>query len=390
MHFKFLRMNKYILSFASALLFFTVSKEAVGQNGGDPSSNSEKIASRVINTAVPFLIITPDSRSGGMANVGAATSPDANSIHWNNAKLAFIESDYGFSLSYTPWLSRLINDMSISYLAGYYKISDIQTVAVSMRYFDLGKIQLIDMNKALGNEISPKEFSFDGTYSMKLSENLGVGITGRFIYSDISEDIGTDDASPGTSVAADIGVYYNSNPKFVGNLANIAFAAHISNIGRKLSYNRSDNRDFLPTNLRLGTAYTTHLDPYNKITLALDFNKLLVPTLPDTANETTMLGGMFKSFTDAPDGFSEEIKEVSASIGAEYWYNNLFSARLGYSYENPDKGSWQYFTVGLGFRYQVFGVDFAYLIPTGEENPLGETLRFSLLFNFDQGNNPRQ
>ncbi len=389
MHFKFLRMNKYILSFTSALLFFTISKEAVGQNGGDPSSNSEQIASRVINTAVPFLIITPDSRSGGMANAGAAISPDANAVHWNNAKLAFLESDYGFSLSYTPWLSRLINDMSISYLAGYYKISDFQTVAISMRYFDLGKIQLIDMNKALGNEISPKEYSFDGTYSMKLSENLGVGITGRFIYSDISEDIGTDDASPGTSVAADIGVYYNSNPNFRGNLSNIAFAAHISNIGRKLSYNSSANRDFLPTNLRLGTAYTTHFDPYNKITLALDFNKLLVPTLPDTANETTMLGGMFKSFTDAPDGFSEELKEIGVSIGAEYWYNNLFAARLGYSYEHPDKGSWQYFTVGLGFRYQVFGVDFAYLVPTGEENPLGETLRFSLLFNFDQGNNPR-
>lgn len=379
-------MNKYILSIALALIFFSFSNDVFGQ----PSSNSEQITSRTINTAVPFLIITPDSRSGALGNTGAAISADANSIHWNNAKLAFIESDYGFSLSYTPWLSKLINDMSITYLSGYYKLSDNQAVALSMRYFDLGEIQLIDLNKVEGPLIKPKEFSFDGTYSQKLSENLGIGVTGRFIYSDISEDIGTDDASPGTSVAADIGIYYNSNPKFVGNLANIAFAAHISNIGRKLGYNSSDNRDFLPTNLRLGTAYTTHLDPYNTITLALDFNKLLVPTLPDTANNTTMLGGMFKSFTDAPGGFSEELKEVAASAGVEYWYNNLFAARLGYSFEHPDKGSWRYFTVGLGFRYQVFGVDFAYLVPTGEDNPLGETLRFSLLFNFEQGGNPRQ
>lgn len=382
-------MNKYILSITSALIVFSFSQEVFGQATNDPRI-SEDISARTINTAVPFLMITPDSRSGGMANTGVAISADANSIHWNNAKLAFIESDYGFSLSYTPWLSSLINDMSITYLSGYYKLSDEQAVALSMRYFDLGSIDLIDIYKFPQGSINPKEFSFDGTYSMKLSENLGVGITGRFIYSDISEDIGTDDASPGTSVAADIGVYYNSNPKFVGNMANIAFAAHISNIGRKLGYNSSENRDFLPTNLRLGTAYTTHLDPYNKITLAFDFNKLLVPTLPDTANETTMLGGMFKSFSDAPGGFNEEVKEIAASAGVEYWYNNLFAARLGYSYEHPDKGSWRYFTVGLGFRYQVFGIDFAYLVPTGEDNPLGETLRFSLLFNFEKGANSMQ
>lgn len=381
-------MNKNILSFISALMLLSFSEAVLGQPTGPGNTNSQNISSRKINTAVPFLIITPDSRSGGLGNTGVAISPDANSVHWNNAKLAFLKTDYGFSLSYTPWLSKLINDMAITYLSGYYKISPEQTLAISMRYFDLGEIQLVDINQVQGNLIKPKEFAFDGTYSMKLSENLGVGITGRFIYSDISEDIGTDDASPGTSVAADIGIYYNSNPDFVGNLSNIAFGAHISNIGRKLGYNDSENRDFLPTNLRLGTAYTTHLDPYNKLTLALDFNKLLVPTLSDPDNETTMLSGMFKSFSDAPGGFSEEVKEIAISAGAEYWYNNLFAARLGYSYENPDKGAWRYFTIGLGFRYQVFGVDFAYLVPTGEENPLGETLRFSLLFNFAKSGNP--
>lgn len=373
-------MKKYIL-IVTVLFLVNKVQYAVGQNSTD-------ISSRTINTAVPFLILTPDSRSGGLGNTGVAIAPDANTVHWNNAKLAFIETDYGFSLSYTPWLAELINDMSLSYLSGYYKIDDVQAVALSMRYFDLGEIQLTD---GVGNpltNINPNEFSFDGTYSRKLSENLGIGITGRFIYSDISEDIGTADASPGTSVSADIGVYYNTNPDFTGNLSNLAFGAHISNIGRKLGYNDRDNRDFLPTNLRVGTAYTTHLDPYNKITIALDLNKLLVPTLPDTANETSMLSGIFKSFTDAPDGFSEEIKEIAASAGIEYWYNDLFAARVGYSYEHPDKGSWKYFTVGLGFRYQVFGVDFAYLVPTGEDNPLGETLRFSLLFNFENASGP--
>ncbi len=373
-------MKKYIL-IVTALFLVTKVEQAVGQN-------STTISTRTINTAVPFLILTPDSRSGGLGNTGVAISPDANSIHWNNAKLAFIESEYGFSLSYTPWLAELINDMSLSYLSGYYKIDNEQAVALSLRYFNLGEIQLTNRDALPLNTIRPKEYAIDGTYSRKLSENLGIGVSARFIYSDISEDIGTADASPGTSVAADIGVYYNSNPNFVGSLSNIAFGAHITNIGRKLGYNDTDNRDFLPTNLRIGTALTTHLDPYNKITFAVDFNKLLVPTLPDTTNETSMLSGIFKSFTDAPDGFSEEVKEIAASAGIEYWYNNLFAARLGYSYEHPDKGSWKYFTVGLGFRYQVFGVDFAYLVPTGEDNPLGETLRFSLLFNFEDANAP--
>ena len=346
------------------------------------------ISNRVINTAVPFLSITPDSRSGALGNAGVAISPDANSIYWNNGKLAFIESDYGFSISYTPWLAKLINDMHLSYLSGYFKIGDQQAVALSMRYFNLGEINLTNSDGDPLGDIRPKEYAFDGTYSRKLSDKLGVGLTARFIYSDISEDIGTNDANPGTSVAADLGVFYNSNPNYVGSQSNIAFGAHISNVGRKLGYNDDDSRDFLPTTLRLGTAYTTHLDPYNTITIALDFNKLLVPTLPDTANNTSMLSGMFKSFSDAPDGFSEEVKEISIATGVEYWYNNLFAARIGYSYENPDKGAWRYFTIGLGFRYQVFGVDFAYLVPTGEDNPLGETLRFSLLFNFEKDNSP--
>ncbi len=373
-------MKKYIL-IVTVLFLVNKVEHAVAQN-------STTISTRTINTAVPFLILTPDSRSGGLGNTGVAISPDANSIHWNNAKLAFIDSDYGFSLSYTPWLAELINDMSLSYLSGYYKIDNEQAVALSLRYFNLGEIQLTDIQGTPLNTIRPKEYAIDGTYSRKLSENLGIGVSARFIYSDISEDIGSADASPGTSVAADIGVYYNSNPNFVGSLSNIAFGATITNIGRKLGYNDTDSRDFLPTNLRLGTALTTHMDPYNKITFAVDFNKLLVPTIPDARNETSMLSGIFKSFSDAPDGFSEEIKEIAASAGIEYWYNNLFAARLGYSYEHPDKGSWKYFTVGLGFRYQVFGVDFAYLVPTGEDNPLGETLRFSLLFNFENAASP--
>ena len=348
---------------------------------------------RAITTGVPFLAITPDARSGGMGDVGVAISPDANAIHWNAAKLAYLESDIGFSLSITPWLSSIVNDMSISYLTGYKKIDDGQVLAISLRYFDLGDIQLTNLNGDPQGQISPREFAFGATYALQLGENLSAGVTGRFIRSNLlvgTTSSGGAQGRPGLSASADISVFYTKDVVFGGNEGNWSFGANISNIGPKIAYFTDANADFLPTNLRLGTAFTNNLDPFNKITIALDFNKLLVPT-PTTPGRTSNVGlvsGIFQSFSDAPDGFSEEINEITASLGLEYWYNNLFAVRTGYFRESQPKGNRKYFTAGLGLRYQVFGVDFAYMFPQEQNNPLQETLRISLHFNFDQADEP--
>lgn len=363
--------------------------------------------SRVITTAVGFLTITPDARVAGMGDAGAALSPDVNAIFWNAGKLAFNEQKMGFSLSYSPWLSKIVDDMSLSYLSGYYKIRDDQALGLELRYFDLGDIDLFDnMGNPTGN-VRPREWALGGTYSRKLSDNLGIGVSLRFIHSNLTQNIASlgNDNKPGTSVAGDIAVYYQKDIQVGGTTSNLAFAGSITNIGGKISYLNEDTKDFLPTNLKLGTAFKTNFDAYNTITLALDFNKLMVPTPPiyetDENGEIVVdpngdpvildgkdpnrgvISGMFGSFADAPGGFSEEMQEFMISIGAEYWYNNIFAARAGYFYEHQNKGNRKYFTVGLGFRYQVFGIDFAYLIPTQQEHPLAETLRFSLLFNFE-------
>ncbi len=374
------------------LILFTVFLAANSLLGqvlvGQDSTN------RVITTAVPFLTITPDARAGGMGDTGVATSPDVNAIHWNPSKLVFLEDKSGFSMSYTPWLGKIINDMFITHLSGYYKITREQAVAVSMRYFDLGEIFFTDeQNVALG-EFNPREFTFDAGYSRMLTENFSIGVVLKYIHSNLTGSFssGGVDARPGSSVAGDVGIYYKKDLLGSGKESNIAFGAHISNIGGKLTYSDEANKDFLPANLRLGTAYTTQLDPFNSLTFALDLNKLLVPSPPvrdDNGNiirgrdpERSMLSGVFGSFSDAPDGFSEELQEFMLSLGAEYWYNNSFAARAGYFMENSIKGNRKYLTVGVGMRYQIFGIDFAYLVPSQQEHPLAETLRFSIMMNF--------
>ncbi len=341
---------------------------------------------RVITTAVPFLMITPDARAGGMGDVGGATSADANSVHWNPAKLVFVENDYGFSLSYTPWLGKIINDMWIGYLSGYYKISEEQAVAVSMRYFDLGEIFFTSNTGDPLEQFNPRELAVDVAYSRKLSQNLSLGIAARYIHSNLTGSFSTggQDAKPGSSVAADISVYYTK--ELPGTQSTLSLGAAITNIGAKITYSDDDNRDFIPTNLRLASAFTTNLDQYNTLTFGLDFNKLMVPSPQEDGSERdkNLLGGMFGSFADAEGGFKEEMQEITVSAGAEYWYNNTFAARLGYFYEAEEKGGRQYLTMGLGFRYQVFGIDFAYLVPSQQEHPLAETLRFTLLFNFNK------
>lgn len=352
----------------------------------------------VITTGVPFLAISPDARSAGMGDAGVAISPDANAIYWNPAKLAFLEPDFGVSGSFTPWLSNVVNDMSISYLSGYKKIADGQTLALAMRYFDLGDIQLTNANGDYLNRISPREFAIGGTFAMKLSEKFSAGLTARFIHSNllVGTSLNGSAGRPGISAGADVAVYYTTPIVLGAREGNWSFGADISNIGPKITYQNDSTADFLPTNLRLGTAFTTNLDPFNKLTFAVDINKLMVPTptydtltrLTNTYNNKSLLSGMFGSFSDAPGGISEELREFMIATGIEYWYNDLFAVRAGYFHENRAKGARQYFTAGLGLRYQVFGVDFAYLLPRGTNHPLQETLRITLHFTMDQAEQP--
>lgn len=340
---------------------------------------------RVITTAVPFLTITPDSRAAGMGDTGVATSPDANSAYWNSAKLAFIDKSYGVSGSYTPWLGKIINDMSIFYLTGFYKITREQTVAASMKYFDLGEIQFNNgptINDQLGR-FNPREFAFDVTYSRMLTEQFSLGGALRYIHSNLTGAFaaGGIDARPGNSVAVDMGVYY-TKPLLSRN-SSLSLGATITNIGAKITYSDSQNKDFIPTNLRLGGAYKTELDAFNSLTFAMDLNKLLVPS-PPGGKDKALLSGIFGSFSDASGGFSEEIREFSLSTGVEYWYNNTFAGRLGYFLEAKDKGNRKYLTAGVGAKIKKFGIDVAYLVPTNKnENALAETIRFTIMMYFE-------
>jgi hypothetical protein len=374
------------LIFISAITFF--SSAAFGQITGPPTTVSGQDAERnVITTAMPFLLISPDSRSAGMGDVGVALSADANAMQWNAARLAFVENEIGASMSYSPWLRSInVDDMSISYLSGYYKISKEQVVGISMKYFDLGNIFFTD-DGSTGTDFSPKDFSISAAYARKLSDNLSASLTGKFARSNLFGNYtnnNTSSPSPATAVGVDLGVFYTKDLLVSGRDSEFSSGLQIANISNKVSYSGDDNEQFLPINLKIGTAFTTNLDPYNKLTVALDFNKLMVPT-PSEGDTipATLLEGMFGSFSDAPGGFQEEMREITISTGVEYLYNDVFAVRTGYFYEHFSKGGRQYFTAGVGFRYQVLGLDFSYLIPTQQNNPLAETLRFTAIFKFE-------
>ncbi|GAB4395178.1 MAG: type IX secretion system outer membrane channel protein PorV [Microscillaceae bacterium] len=390
----------------ASLLFVGASASALAQTSIILQQDTTQ---RPITTAVPFLAIAPDARSAGMGDAGVAISPDVNAIYWNPAKLAFIDQKYGFSLSYSPWLRNLVDDMHLSYLSGFYKLDERQAFGASLRYFDLGDIQFTDNNGGIITDFNPREFAFDVTYSRKLSEKIGVAVSGRFIHSNLSSNLtlpNTQESRPGTTGAADVAFFYtNDNLQIGGRPSILAFGLNISNIGAKISYTSQNEQDFIPTNLRFGSALTLALDPLerNKITIALDLNKLLVPTPPrldsqgniiegEDPRDKTLLSGIFGSFSDAPDGFSEELQEFTISAGAEYKYHNqegkdVFAARAGYFYEAENKGDRKFFTVGVGLKaLKNFAFDVAYLIPGNQRqgNPLAETLRFTLAINFDQ------
>ncbi len=342
---------------------------------------------RIITTAVPFLTISPDSRSGALGDAGVALSPDANSTYWNPAKLVFAKEDYAASLSYTPWLRNLVNDMSISYLSGYTKLKNkSQAIGASLTYFNLGSIAFTDQSGNPIRDFRPREFAISVSGVQKLSDKAGLSVTLRYIHSNLAGNIAIDPSTTtkaGNTATGDIAFYYKDDIKIGGEKINLAFGANISNVGSKITYSTAGRREFVPTNLKLGTAITYNVDVSNSFSLILDFNKLMVPT-PHGGKDPAYLNGVINSFGDAPGGFKEEMQEINICSGIEYWYEKLFAVRAGYFYENPHKGNRKFLTVGAGFHYGNFGLDMAYLIPNQRQSPLAETLRFTIHVKFEK------
>jgi len=401
-------MKLFTINLLFILTFFSLKSMTLFSQSSSSILSGQDTARRPIITAVPFLLISPDSRSSAMGETGVATSPDINSVHWNNAKLSFLEKDYGFSVSYVPWLGNIVDDMSISYLSGYYKLDDIQSFGLNLKYFDLGEIQLTDnQGLSLGIE-NPKELSSSITYSRRLTENIGIGSSFRYIWSNLSGSIsGYSDAKSGSSFSVDIGFYYKNDIIINGKDATISFGSHISNIGGKITYGSVSNLDFIPVNFRVGSSLKTYFDQYNSLTFALDFNKLLVPSPPiyeiDEQGDyvidpitnkpkilkgkdpnRSILSGIFSSFSDAPNGFREEVNEITISSGLEYLYKDLLALRFGYFHENNDKGARKFITMGAGLLYNNFSVDFSYISTIEQNHPLAETMRFSIAFLFNK------
>jgi hypothetical protein len=352
-----------------------------------------------VHTSVTSQTIAPDARGGAMGDIGAATDPDVNSQYWNPAKYPFAISRAGVALNYTPWLRQLVNDMDLAYLAGYYRIGDYSAVSSSLRYFSLGEVYTSsDVSGSHDMTIHPYEMSFDVAYSLMLSEKFSIAAAVRWIHSDLTYDY-TEETTPGNAFAADIAAYYQNYINIGQRECQLGIGLNVSNIGSKITFGGDDNSEFIPTNLRLGASLMVPIDEYNKFTIAADANKLLVPTYPQKKDgesdedfevrkqkdyyDVSSISGMFKSFTDAPGGFKEEMQEVNWSVGGEYTYNDKFSVRAGYHHESENKGNRKYFTVGAGFKMNVFSLDAGYVIATAKSNPLDQTMRFTLTFDMD-------
>ena len=360
------------------------------------SAQDKKNMFNPINASVTSQTIAPDARAAGMGDVGAATDPDVNSQYWNPAKYPFCISRAGVALNYTPWLRQLVNDMDLAYLAGYYRIGDYSAVSGSLRYFSLGEVYTSMAEDAM--TINPYEMSLDLAYSLMLSEKFSLAAGIRWLYSDLRYDY-TEDASPASAFAADVAMYYNNYIMLGQRECQLGIGLNLSNIGSKISFFGDDRSQFLPANMRLGASLMVPVDEYNRFSIAADANKLLVPTVPkqkegeDNAtyqqrvieeySDVGSISGIFKSFSDAPGGFKEELQEIQWSLGAEYVYHDQFSLRAGYHHESENKGNRKYFAVGGGFRMNVFSLDVGYVISTARSNPLDQTLRFSLAFDMD-------
>lgn len=361
---------------------------------------------------VTSLAIAPDARAGGLGDIGAATDPDVNSQYWNPAKYPFCISRAGVSLNYTPWLRQLVNDIDLANITGYYRLGEYDALSASLRYFSLGTVELWDDENVT---FKPYEMAVDLAYSRMLSETFSAAVALRYIYSDLAYK-GDDETQPGSAFAADIALYHNGYINLGGHESQLGWGLNISNIGSKISYDGGNTSEFIPTNLRFGMSLLVPFDEYNTLTIAADANKLLVPTRPtfeqfietlpaderEKARTTSEyygdyrtwlegegyynispVSGIFKSFHDAPNGFKEEMQEIQWSAGLEYAYNNQFFLRAGYHYQHPNKGNLKYYTVGAGFKMNVFSLDASYVISASQSNPLDQTLRFSLAFDMD-------
>ena len=383
-------MNKILRIFAICLFALIAA---------DMSAQDKKDIFNPVYTAVTSQTIAPDARAAGLSDVGVATDPDVNSQYWNPAKYPFTISRAGVSISYTPWLRQIVNDMYMANLVGYYRIGDYSAVSTSLRYFNMGEVPL---SSSVGSSndmtINPYEMSFDAAYSLMLSEKFSIAAGVRWIYSDLTYDYSSE-TTPGSAFAADIAAYYQNYINIGQRECQLGVGLNISNIGSKINFGSDDNSEFIPTNMRLGAALMIPVDQFNRFTIAVDANKLLVPTRPiQKENETdedynvrlqkdyydiSSIGGIFKSFGDAPGGFKEELQEVSWSLGGEYVYNDKFAIRAGYHHESETKGNRKYFTVGAGFKMSAFSLDAGYVIATAKSNPLDQTLRFTLSFDMD-------
>ena len=388
-------MNQLKLLYTFVLIFINVHSFAQIQ------VDDNKFRLNTITTSVPFLIISPDAKAGGMGDVGVASTPDAMSMHWNPAKYAFVKNDVGFSICYTPWLKSLVPDINLSYLTGYTRMNENQVLGFSLRYFTLGEINFTDANNNPLGSFNPNEFSLDGAYALKLSQRFSTGVALRYVYSNLTggQQVGTLATKAAHTVAGDISGFYTKEIGFAGQKMNWAMGFNISNIGAKVSYTETVDKDFIPTNLRIGSSLAADIDEYNQLAFEFNINKLLVPTPPIYSEDgeiisgndpdVSVISGIFQSFSDAPLN-DREIRELIYSTGLEYWYDQQFAVRSGFFYEHPSKGDRQFFTLGAGVRYNVFGLDFSYLIPlqgrdeVNAVNPLSNTLRFALTFDFSE------
>lgn len=432
---------KYGLAILCITLFLNPTRAQVTGGNLNGSATAEDDRLNTITTAVPFLLISPDSRHGALGDAGVATSPDVNAMHWNASKLAFLDEKTGISMGYTPWLRKLVPDISLSYFSFFYNLNKIITFGGGIKYFSLGDIQFTDASGNNLRQFRPNEFALNGSVAAKLSDKLSGGVTFKYIHSNLTGGTAAAgvETKPGQTVAADVSLYYQSDEFKVGDRkGELAAGLAISNMGGKVAYSNTKERDFLPINLRIGPRFTYHIDKYNKVSIHFDVNKLLVPTPPvykyvknaqgqlvlERDGDNLVIGagkdpnravveGMVSSFYDAPgniirdangdpiltaDGlyevekgsrFKEEMREINVGGGLEYWYDDLFAIRTGYFWEHELKGNRKYFTLGAGLRYKVLGLDFSYLIPAyfgsrGIQSPLQNTLRFTLIFNFKE------
>lgn len=366
------RVSVLSIGFGFSIFFANAQVKGTNTNGSSTSG--------ALLTAVPFLTVSPDARSGAIGDAGVALSSDKNANYWNPSKLAFIENGDQLSLSYSPWLRRLVPDINLAYLSYAHKLDDRNTIGASLKYFNLGKIELVDINQQPQGTYTPNEFAIDGTFARKFGENFSLGTSLRYIYSNLSSGTlaNAQQTKPGQAVAADVSLYYKKPTRFLGQDDLFAVGVNISNIGSKMSYTESGQKYFLPTNLRVGIANTWFLDSYNELTATVDVNKLLVPSSPNST--ASVPSGIFGSFTDA--GFNGELKEINFAGGLEYWYNHQFALRTGYFYENPNLGNRKYLTLGIGLRYEAFNLDFSYLVANQQQSALANTLRFTLGYTF--------